>query len=84
MSQLSESDRRTMWAEFMSNMSNKREGIALSKANLRAAVDAIDQWIDTNVASFTSALPQPSRTNLTAKQKLELFMAIAKKRWEVS
>jgi len=50
---------------------------ALSKADLRAAVDATDTWIDNNQASYNAALPEPSRTELTAAQKTLLLCAVA-------
>lgn len=46
------------------------------KADLRAAVNAADVWIDGNTAAFTTALPQPFRNNSTAMQKLLLFIAV--------
>lgn len=52
----------------------------LTKADLRAAVDATDSWIDTNSASYNTALPQPSRAQLTATQKVVLFCFVAMRR----
>lgn len=53
------------------------------KADLRAAVDAIDQWVSDNAASFNSAIPQPARAALTAAQKAELFLFVVRKRFQV-
>jgi hypothetical protein len=53
---------------------------ALSKADLRAAVDATDDWIDSNAASFNQALPVAARTELTATQKTFLFCYVALRR----
>jgi len=80
---LTNDDRRALWAEFMKVASSAHEPLALSKADLRAAVDAIDGWIDANAASFNAAIPLPARTALTMRQKLRLFVAILKRRWEV-
>ena len=49
----------------------------LSRADLQAAVVATDNWIDSNQASYNSALPVAARTNLTALQKTLLFCAVA-------
>ena len=85
MARLSNETRKIVWAEFMSQISSRRGFFGgLSKEDLRAAVDAIDEWIEDNMASFNSAIGQPARDALTTKQKVELFFAIVKKRWEVS
>jgi len=47
------------------------------KADLRAAVDATDAWIDDNAASYNSALPQPFRGAASEGQKTLLFCAVA-------
>lgn len=50
------------------------------KSDLRAAVDATDTWIDSNAASFNSALPTAFRTNATQQQKTLLFCFVALRR----
>jgi hypothetical protein len=52
----------------------------ITKADLRAAVDAIDTWCDDNQASFNTAIPQPARTALTAAQKGWLLGYVVRKR----
>jgi hypothetical protein len=52
----------------------------LTKADLRAAVDATDQWIDDNAAAYNTALSQPARGALTADQKTLLFCFVALRR----
>lgn len=52
----------------------------LTKAELRAAVDAADQWIDDNQAAFNTALPAAARTGLTLTQKTMLFCWVAMRR----
>lgn len=44
-----------------------------TKADLTAAVAAADDWMDTNQASYNTALPVGFRTNATTAQKAELF-----------
>jgi len=87
MAALPTADRNNIWGKFMSDVSAKGGGLGggtLLKLDLRAAVYAIDDWIEANQASFNSSLPQPARSALTAKQKVELFMAVAKRRFEVT
>jgi hypothetical protein len=84
MAVLPDGDRQALHKAIMSDLSARRESLGLTKAELRAAVDAIDQWVDDNAISFNTAIPLPARTTLTAKQKVELFMSIVKRRWEVA
>jgi len=77
MAVLSTTDRARIWRGLMRYWSNLREVCGVSKADLLAAVDATDVWIDNNAASFNSALPVAARTNLTAGQKTLLFVAVA-------
>lgn len=53
---------------------------AFTKADLRAAVDATDQWQDDNAAAFNLALPVAFRTNATQVQKTLLFCYVALRR----
>lgn len=85
MAVLSDPDRLAVWAEFqrvLENINGTASGV--SKADLRAAVNAIDQWNEDNQSSFNLAIPQPARSALTAKQKAALQMAIVARRWLVS
>lgn len=82
MALLSAQDLIDLWADLMRRLSGDREGAALSKADLRAAVDAADAWIDANRASYNSALPLPARTTLTAPQKARLLALVILKRFE--
>lgn len=53
---------------------------AFTKAELRAAVNATDDWIDANAAAFNSALPLAFRTNASQVQKTLLFCWVAMRR----
>ena len=57
--------------------SNLREPLNLSRPNLLAAIVATDNWIDSNQASYNSALPAAARNNLTLIQKTLLFCSVA-------
>ncbi len=84
MAVLSDTDRVAEWAGFMSDISLRREPIGLTKPDLRAAVDAIDDWVDDNAAAFNQALPVAARTALTVAQKAELLMRVVRRRFEVT
>lgn len=81
MAVLVDADRALCHAEFMQELSRTRQDVPVLKADLRAAIDAIDAWISANAASFNSAIPLPARSSLTASQKAQLFAAIVDKRF---
>jgi len=58
-------------------------GIGITKADLRAALDAIDDWIESNSTAFNTAIPQPARGALTSRQKAAALMYVAQKRFGV-
>ena len=83
MANLSDDDRKEVWREFMEQTSGKHELYAapLTKADIRAAVDGIDQWLSDNAASGNQAIPQPARSGLTAAQKARMQSLIVLRRW---
>ena len=80
---LSDDDRRAVWAATMREMSAANEPCGITKDQLRAAVDAIDGWVEANAVSFNAAIPEPARSDLSLRRKLALFMAVVRRRWEV-
>lgn len=77
MAVLSDEDRRRTWAQLM------RTGLAIPgvvKADLRAAVDATDAWIEANQAAYNAALPQPFRGAAGLDEKTLLFCYVAMRR----
>jgi hypothetical protein len=52
----------------------------VTKAELKAAIDATDDWIETNQTSFNTALPQPFRGSANLTQKTFLFCYVAMRR----
>lgn len=77
---LSSADRAAVNAELQRLFSVRSLPCGVTKADLRAAVDAIDQWCDDNQASFNTAIPQPARTALSADQKGWLLCYVVRKR----
>lgn len=85
MAALIDADRAALWADFMRLCSTNKETFgAVTKADIRAAVDAADTWADSNAASFNAAIPLPARTAFTARQKAMLLMFIIRRRYEIS
>ena len=54
--------------------------VAFNKAELAAAVDATDDWIEANTASYNAALPAAFRTKASLLQKTLLFCWVALRR----
>lgn len=75
---LSNEDRQKVTTGLMRYWSRLFEPVTgISKADLYAAVVAIDNWIEANQAAINTALPATFRTNATPAQKTLLFMAVA-------
>lgn len=85
MAVLSDPDRVAVWADFMRDPTNIGNGASgLTKAQLRAAVDAVDQWTDDNASAYNAAIPVAARTALTSRQKAALLLYVVRRRWELS
>lgn len=85
MAVLSDADRRLVsedFCRFPTNVGGTASG--LLKANVKAAIDAADQWVEDNSTSFNNALPQPARGALSAKQKAALLVWVVRRRFEVA
>jgi len=83
MPNMSDENRQACWQEFMEQTSAAHElyTAPLTKTDIRAAVDAIDQWLTDNAASGNQAIPQPARSGLSAAQKARMQSIIVLKRW---
>ena len=78
MAALTTADRQRIWRGLMRYWSARHEPIgAITKADLQAAVDATDAYIDANAGAFNTALPQPARAQLSAAEKNLLFCTVA-------
>jgi hypothetical protein len=81
MAVLSDALRIELWAAFMREAANVSNGAgALTKAQLRAAVNGVDDWAESNATSFNNAIPQPARGAMTTKQKTMLLQFVILKR----
>lgn len=81
MAVLTTEQRRSLWAEMMRELSRDGETVGVTKTDLRAAVDALDTWLDTNAATINTAIPQPARGALSAAQKARMLMFIVRYRY---
>lgn len=81
MALLPDTEREAVWKEMMAEASSTRASLDLTKTDLRAVVDAMDAWMNSNAASLNAAIPLPARTALTPAQKVQLFAAVVLKRY---
>lgn len=78
MATLSLQDRFDIWADLMrQNLGT----VNITKPQLRAAVDALDDFMDSNATALNNALPAAARTNLTTPQKAAVLSAVIAKRY---
>jgi len=84
MAVLSAADQVAVTSSYTRLVCERREAVPIRKAELRAAITAVDAWADSNQASFNSAIPLPARTSLTARQKAEILLFVIRRRWELS
>ena len=74
---LSTTMRQRIWRKFMAAGAVPP---TVLKADARAAVDALDNWVDGNAAALNTALPQPFRGAATTEQKALLMAYVALER----
>lgn len=70
-------DRDRVWRWFMRR---NTDPCNFTKADLAAAVDACDAWVEANASSFNTSLPQPFRGAASAQQKTDLLCYVAQRR----
>jgi hypothetical protein len=78
MAVLSDADRAAVTAEFMEQAAGP---FTILKTDIRAAVNALDDWYNTNAPSANAALPQPARAQLTLTDKAHMSQLIVAKRY---
>ncbi len=81
MATLSELQRVEAWADLMKKWSRDGETVGIEKAELRAAVDAMDDFFDANTATINNAFPAAAKAGLTTQQKALLLMYVITKRY---
>ena len=85
MAVLPQADRDAVYAAFVADLHTAAgETIAVVRADLKAAIAAVDSWADANAASLNAAIPQPARAQLSARQKARILMAVVRRRFEVA
>lgn len=80
---LTDQQRQDLWADLMRDFSARAEPCGVTKADLRAAIDAADDWADANAGSYNTALPLPTRTALNARAKAFILTYVIDRRFRV-
>jgi len=81
MAVLPDTDRYDLWSAWMRDLSHSETLGAVTKADIRAAVNALDDFLSTNAVAINNSIPQPARSELTVKQKALLLVYVIKKRY---
>lgn len=85
MSTLSDADRNIASVRLQKYLSSIRESLgSVTRADIKAAIDGLDNYIDTNGAGINSAIPQPARAQLSTRQKALLLAYVCIRRSEVA
>jgi hypothetical protein len=74
---LDDANRKQVMAKWMRDQFGT---VSITKADVRAAVDALDAWVDTNGAAVNTAIPQPARGALSLAQKSLIFCYVVMRR----
>lgn len=82
MAVLSDNDRIKVWRKLQDDYGERHSSMALTKAQLRTAVNEIDDWVNTNMATAIAAITGTPSTVLTADEKEEVFFRVARQRWK--
>lgn len=61
----------------LASLMNSTGPVGLTKPEIKAAVDAMDDWIEANAVAINTAIPQPARGVLTTPQKAALLSYVA-------
>jgi hypothetical protein len=78
MATLSEALRAELWGKFMRTMGPEVRSSGFTKTDLKAAVDALDNWLNLNQGTTVNNIfPTATRNGLTAEEKMKLLVAVA-------
>lgn len=81
MALLDDIDRKAVWSDFMARMAPEERAGPMTKADFRAAIDAMDAYVSANAATINQAFPTAARVALTNVEKIGVFAYVALKRY---
>jgi hypothetical protein len=56
--------------------------ISIEKADVRAAIAALDNFLENNRAAINNSIPEPAKSSLTVQQKIGLLAFVLMRRLE--
>lgn len=77
---MSETDRARCSMAMQRFFSEIASTLGITKPDLRAAIDAADDWCDANATAFNLTIPQPARGAMTTAQKNLLLAYVTLRR----
>jgi hypothetical protein len=78
---LSDPDREAGFAKYLRDRNAEGGGVPLTKNDIRAAFNALDDFFSTNAAAVNQTIPQPARSGLTTAQKATLAISVLERRY---
>lgn len=82
MAALSAGDRLLCYSDFVREVGADRETFnGVTRADIKAAVNALDDFLVANAAAINAAIPQPARASLTVAQKARMLMWVIRYRY---
>lgn len=81
MATMSAAQRAVVWGELQGFMSRSTDPCKLLKADILAAVNALDDFFSANAAAINNALPAAAKANLSTAQKARLLMFVIERRY---
>lgn len=81
MAVLSDENRRSAWAAFMRELSREANRLDVTKEELLATVQALDDLLTSSETAINNAIPAGPRARLTVSQKARLLMFVIRQRY---
>lgn len=81
MAALPDLDRAAVWAQFMARMKPENRAGPMTKADFRAAINAVDAWWSDNAVAVNNVFPTAAKAALTNVEKIGVFAYVALKRY---
>ncbi len=66
---LTDVQRDELRARFESDQSDTWASVSIGNQDIRAAVNALDDWFNAEASTINDALPEPAKSGLTTSQK---------------
>jgi hypothetical protein len=80
MAVLNDTDRWEVWRDLMKAATELAATWGITKIDIRAAVDGVDNGLEANATTINNWFPQPARSSLTPRQKAFFVAMVALRR----